>query len=250
MYKRPRNQENEKNVQPAKTQKTSPKKTTKTTTQKPLVKAKKIEGFCIVIGETERVFQLNVNEHFLTFSRFFELTLKNFSLQTIKIQATNAAEYQTAIVDIEKTLCGTKYPIVYLIVLAQENVGPDFTAFLKKIGELKNLLPEIVVGVLPESDVLLSKLDDQKAVAVINYRKIAFNNFSDHGRMNIITVSDWSDKLDPKTKCTTTNRINRLFRKICKFEPERNSLLRVNTTAVAGKISSMSSKAAEMLAED
>jgi len=193
---------------------------------------------------------LNVNEHFQTFSRFFELTLKNFSLQTIKIQATNSSEYQTALVDIEKTLCGTKYPIVYLVVLAQENVGPDFTGFLKKMGDLKDFLPEITCGILPESDVLLSKLDDQKAACIVNYRKIAFNNFSDHCRVNIITVSDWSDKADPKVKCTTTNRINRLFRKICKFEPDRNSLLRVNTTAVAGKISNMSTKAAEMLAKE
>ena len=89
-----------------------------------------------------------------------------------------------------------------------------------------------------------------KAASIINYRKIAFGNFSDTGGTNIITVSDWNDKIDPKVKCVTTNKINRLCRKVLKFEPDRNSLLRVNTTAVAGKISSMSSKAAEMLAEE
>lgn len=178
------------------------------------------------------------------------MSQKNFSLQTIKIQATCASEYQSAIVDIENTLCSTKYPIIYLVVLAQENVGVEFTGFLNKISKLAGFLPEIVVGVLPESDTLLSKLDDTKAASIINYRKIAFGNFSDTGRTNIITVSDWNDKIDPKVKCVTTNKINRLCRKVLKFEPDRNSLLRVNTTAVAGKISSMSSKAAEMLAKE
>ena len=152
--------------------------------------------------------------------------------------------------ELESTLCETKYPIVYVILIAQENAGVDFTSFLQKISVMDGFLPEIVCGILPEADCVLSKLEDANAKILINYRKIAFNNFSDHGRTNIITVSDWSDKVDPNTKCSTTSRINRLCRKLVKLEPERNTLLRVNTTATAGKISSMSSKAAEMLKKE
>ena len=246
-YKRKNNSnDHEPNGKQPKNQKTPPKKAVKTAAV-PTTKATKIDGFCLLIGETEKVFKMNVNEHFKSFEKFFELSLKNFSCPTIKIQATCQAEYTTALEEIENTLCNTKYPLVFLVVMAQDNAGSDFTGFLSKLVKLDGFLPEVAVGVLPEADALLSKLNDQDAATLINYRKIAFNNFSDHARCNIITVSHWSDKHDARVKCTVTNRINRLCRKITKFEPERTTLLRVNTSAVAGKISFMSSKAVEML---
>ena len=157
------------------------------------------------------------------------------------IHASCSAEYESALEEL-KQFIGIKTPLLYVVFLCSNNTDIAFENFFKSVCAL-GMLPEMLVGVLPEPTGDMSKLDNTEADLLIAHRNLAHAVYSKVRRVNIISLSKWNDPCEPKAG----TKINKLFNKISVFEPEKAKVLKFFANVPKGKIACSSAEGLELL---
>ena len=229
-------------VQPKKVakQKVTPKK------QHPKKPSKtdKKPGVMLFIGDLATSFHLHDEENATKLIKLCNNRLSNYSAEVCLIQATCANDYATTLVELDQFI-GIKHPLLALVFICSSNTDLDFEQFFKAVCS-KNILPECIVGVLPEPDSPMGKLNDNAADQLVAHRTLAYTIYSKMRRVNIVSLSNWNEYCEDKVG----TRINKLFNKISSFEPENKKVLKFHTNVPTGKIAFLSEKGKELLKKD
>ena len=207
-------------------------------------KSDKKDAAMLFIGDLSNAFELEDEVNLTKLSKLCKHRLKNYSAETYVINATCTAEYESALLELNQFI-GIKTPLLYVVFVCSTNTDLAFEQFFTSVCAL-GITPELLVGVLPEPNCDMSKLDDNKADELIAHRKLAFSVYSKIRRVNIISLSTWSDPCEPKVG----TRINKLFNKISAFEPEKSKVLKFYANVPKGKLACSSAKGLELLKKD
>ena len=204
-------------------------------------KSDKKSGLMLFVGDLTTSFQLNEPENATKLEVLCKNRLKNYSCEVFTLHASCQAEYELALVELEQFI-GIKHPLLYLVFMCSSNTDLSFETFFKAACNL-GINPEIICGILPETDVEMSKLTDNAADQLVAHRQLAFNVYSKIRRVNIVTLSTWNDFCENKPGA----KINRLFNKINNFEPSNQKVLKFFANVPRGKLACLSSTGQELI---